>query len=136
MATCAKNPFAKMRHRVTLQAITRSTDGQGGYTETWGNVADLWASIEPVKGWEKYQAAQTETPITHNITMRYRSGVTTAQRLLYGMRVFDIKECLNEGEDNALLKIKAMERADPAAAEWQGIEPEWESINDNWEDIG
>lgn len=109
MATCGKNPFAGMNKRLAIQAVTQTADGQGGWTETWATVATVWASIEPVKGWEKMQAAQMETPVTHNVTMRYRSGVTTKHRILYGTRIFDIKECLNDKEEGVVLKLKALE---------------------------
>lgn len=109
MAKCGKNPVAKMKHRLTLQTSSQVSDGQGGYTENWSNTANLWASLEPTKGYERMQAMHLETPVTHKILTRYRSGVTTAQRFQYGTRVFHIKEVLNVDEENAFLKILAQE---------------------------
>lgn len=109
MGNCTYLP-GTMKHRVTLQSISRVSDGQGGYTESWTDVADLWASIEPVKGYEKYQAMQVQTPVSHKMVIRYRSGVTTKNRILYGSRVFDIKEVLNVNEDGRFLQIKALEQ--------------------------
>jgi SPP1 family predicted phage head-tail adaptor len=111
MATCGKNPFAKMNKRVALQSVTQTGDGQGGFTESWATVASVWASIEPVKGWEKMQAMQMQTPVTHNVTVRYDSRIATAKRLLYGSRVFEIKECLNDMEESVMLKLKCLELA-------------------------
>ncbi|HEX4611487.1 MAG TPA: head-tail adaptor protein [Urbifossiella sp.] len=48
--------------------------------------------------------------MTHKITMRYRT-LTTADRLVYGSRVFIIKEVLNVNEDSRFLQIKALEQA-------------------------
>lgn len=98
-----------MKKRVTLQAPARVSDNQGGYTESFTSVATLWASIEPANGYEKFQAGQNETPITHKVLMRYDSRITTAKRLLYGSRVFEIKECLNIKEENAFLKLLCIE---------------------------
>jgi len=98
-----------MKHRVTIQTVSRASDGQGGFTETWNDVTDVWVSIEPVKGWERYQAQQLETPVTHKIMMRYRS-LSTKDRLVYGARTFIIKEVLNVNEENRFLQIKAMEK--------------------------
>jgi hypothetical protein len=42
--------------------------------------------------------------------MRYRT-LTTADRLVYGSRVFIIKEVLNVNEDSRFLQIKALEQA-------------------------
>src|SRR4051794_1805977 len=99
-----------LRFRLTVQSLSQTTDGQGGFTNTWADVADVWASLEPVKGYERYQAMQTQTPVTHKIILRYRSDVTTKHRLLYGSRVFVIKELLNVGEMNRFLQIKALEQ--------------------------
>jgi len=109
MASCGKNPFAKMNKRIVIEENTRTTDGQGGYTEAWTTLATVWASIEPIKGYEKFQAAQMQTPVTHKIMIRYRTGITTACRINYDNRTFDIKEVLNVDEDKAQLKITAQE---------------------------
>ena len=101
---------AKMKHRVSLQSLSQVSDSQGGFTETWATDAELWAAIDPIKGYERYQAQQVQTPVTHKITIRYRSDVTTKKRFLYGSRVFAIKEVLNENEDNRYLLIRALEQ--------------------------
>jgi SPP1 family predicted phage head-tail adaptor len=108
---CLKNPVSKMDKRVSLQTVTQSTDSQGGYTDSWATTATVWASIEPLKGYEKYQAMQMETPITHKVMTRYDSRITTAKRLLYGSRIFNIKEAINEGEQNTFLRLLCTEMA-------------------------
>lgn len=100
-----------MDKRIELQSVTRVSDSQGGYTETWATYATVWAEIKPVKGYEKFQAMQNATPVTHNLVIRYRSGVTTAHRVLFGSRVFHIKEVLNIEEANSFLRIAAIEMA-------------------------
>ncbi|MBN9265960.1 MAG: phage head closure protein [Hyphomicrobium sp.] len=89
--------------------MTQAGDGQGGFTETWATEATLWAAIEPTKGYERYQAQQVQMPVTHKITIRYRSGVTTKKRFLFGSRVFEIKEVLNQNEANEFLELRAVE---------------------------
>lgn len=98
-----------MKRRVTIQTASQSSDGQGGYTETWADGDTVWASIEPMKGWERMQAQQMQTPVTHKIVMRYRA-MTTKNRLKFGTRIFIIKELLNIDEESRFLQIKAMEQ--------------------------
>ncbi len=100
-----------MRHRVTIQNVSRVSDGQGGFTETFADGATVFASIEPVKAWERYQAMQTQAPVTHKVLMRYRADVTSASRLKFGTRVLWVKEVINPNEDDAFLEIRAQERA-------------------------
>src|SRR5665213_2864274 len=98
-----------MNRRVTIQQVSETPDGQGGFTEAWADVATVWASINPAKGWEKMQAMQLQTPITHKLVIRYRTGLTTKHRLLFGTRIFNIKEILNPGESNFSLNLQCVE---------------------------
>lgn len=100
-----------MRHRVTIQSVSRVSDGQGGFTESWTDGATVWAAVEQKKAWEKFQAMQEQTPVVWAVTMRYRDDVTTASRLKYGTRVLWVKEVINVNEDDAFLDIKAIERS-------------------------
>lgn len=109
MPSCSDYLPAKMKHRLTLQSVSRVTDSQGGYTEEWDDEATLWASIAPLKGYERFQAHQMQTPVTHKIIIRYRSDVTTKHRFLYGERILQIKQCLNKDEANNFLEILALE---------------------------
>ena len=106
---CSKDVVSRMDKRITIQTVTQTTDNQGGYTEAWATLATVWASIEPIKAYEKFQAAQLQTPISHKIMTRYRSGITTAQRISWSSRIFNIKEVINVNEANAFLKIIAIE---------------------------
>jgi SPP1 family predicted phage head-tail adaptor len=99
-----------MKFRVTIQSETQSSDGQGGFTSSWVDGDTVWASIEPLKGWERMQAQQMQTPVTHKLVMRYRSDVTTETRLKYGSRLFQVKEVINQDENSRFLIIKAIER--------------------------
>lgn len=103
--------FAAMRQQVTIQAVSRTPDGQGGFTESWVDGDTVWASVEQKKAWEKFQAQQEQTPVVWAVTIRYRGDVTSASRLKYGTRVLWVKEVINRGEANAYLDIKAIERS-------------------------
>jgi SPP1 family predicted phage head-tail adaptor len=108
MADC-KCVRGKFKRRLTIQTVARVSDGQGGYTETWNDGDKVWGSIEPVKSFEKYQAMQLQVPVSHNITIRYCAGLTTAQRFKYEDRIFEIKSIINPNEANLFHEIKALE---------------------------
>ena len=104
-----KIPISKFDKRITLQSVAQTTDNQGGYTDVWSDGDTVWAFIEPIKGYEKFQNAQMETPVTHKITIRYNSTATTAKRVKYGSRFFNIVEMINIDEADAYMKITAVE---------------------------
>lgn len=98
-----------MKRRIQIQSVTETSDGQGGITEAWATFATVWASIEPLKGYEKMQAMQLASPITHKVIIRYLAGVTTRHRILYDGRVFAIKEVINPSEENDFLNMQCVE---------------------------
>jgi SPP1 family predicted phage head-tail adaptor len=100
---------SELRHRVTFQRTKQTEDTAGGFTESWIDIASVWAKIEPVKSYERFVAMQTETHVSHKITIRYNKDVTTAKRMLFDGRVFDITGVVNVNEDNIAMVITAIE---------------------------
>ncbi len=98
-----------LRHRITLQTLTRTADAGGGYSETWTDTATVWASIEPLNGYERFQAQQMEAGLSHKITMRYRTGVSPVMRVKFGARIFRIHAVLNPDERNERLVLTCAE---------------------------
>lgn len=99
----------ELRHRVSIEQRARTSDGAGGHTAAWSEYTAAWCSISPYRGYQKFQAMQLETPITHKIKMRYQSGITTDMRIIFDSRKFDIKEVINVDERNLVLEILAVE---------------------------
>ncbi|MDD3029974.1 MAG: phage head closure protein [Alphaproteobacteria bacterium] len=91
-----------MRCRIAFQQETQTDDGAGGYACAWETVAQAWASVEPLTGREVYAANRLEGHVSHKITTPWRSDITptTAMRILYGTRTFNIHAAMNEGERN------------------------------------
>ncbi len=105
-----KNATTRLRHRLTLQQEVKTADGAGGYSRSWTNIADLWAEISPISnrviyGEEKLYAGHIEARISHKITIRYRSGLSTAMRLLFESRVFNIRAISFVNEDKDLVEL-------------------------------
>ena len=96
---------ATLRHRVILQSAAATADSGGGAATVWNDDATLWASIEPLKGAERFTAQQLESRLTHRVTLRMRDGVTTAMRLKFGLRIFNIRAVINPGERDRLLEL-------------------------------
>ena len=96
-------PVGKMRQRLEIQSITRSSDGGGAATLTWSTTATVFGYIEPYGGNKTVFGDQIEGPITHRIHLRYRSDVTFKNRILYSAqrngvqlnRYFNIKRVIN-----------------------------------------
>jgi len=86
--------------RVSIQAIddTSPKSASGQPQKVWVTEATRWARIKTAQGRELYRGQQVGASLTHEVTMRYYEGLTTAHRLLYGSRVFDINFIENQNE--------------------------------------
>ncbi len=80
-----------LRDRVTLQAGAHTDDGVGGRTESWTTVGTLYAQVLPTGGRERLEAGSMRGVQGWRVTLRYRSGVTVAHRLLWNGTPLDIQ---------------------------------------------
>lgn len=103
----------KMRHRITFQSFTGTTDSFGdplsADDSNWKNEATLWAAIDPISGKEFYAAQQSQSEVSHKVRCRYQSGLTTAMRIKFGARKFKIISIINWEERNESLLIMCRE---------------------------
>lgn len=104
-----KNTASRLRHRVTLQQPIEVSDGAGGYTLTWQDVAELWAQIEPLRGTEELQALQIKSEVVYRFTLRYREDITAEKRFTFSGKIFNIRSVFNVDMLNALVEIMVEE---------------------------
>lgn len=101
--------IGQMRQRVTIQSVTQTPNGSGGFFESWGTFTTVWASIEPVTAAQKFGYMQLSHEVTHKIIVRFFSGLTSAMRILYGTRIFAVQSYRDFEERNRFLEIMAKE---------------------------
>ena len=89
--------IGELKHRLMLEAPSRSPDGGGGASLTWEPVAELWGAIRPLTGGEGVEADGLKGRVTHEIWIRRRAGVVPEMRFALGSRLFDIRAALDAG---------------------------------------
>ena len=99
-----------LRHRLTLQEVQRVSDGAGGATTSWTDVAEVWAQATPVGGSEGVEAGRLEGKRAYEIMLRYRDGVRPAMRFVFGTRVLEILTVADVGERRRWLRCLCEER--------------------------
>lgn len=80
-----------LRHRMSIEAATRTGDGGGGANLTWALVANVWASLVPRGGSEVLVLDRVAGAVSYDIWMRYRADVVPAMRIRFGSRTFDVR---------------------------------------------
>lgn len=108
------NP-GKLNKRITLQQYVETLDKYdtpvGG---DWQDVATVWAAVEPIRGREYVLLQNTQSELTTRIRIRYRPGIETSMRVLYGGRVFDIQSVIDPEERHVELQLMCVEKVGDA----------------------
>jgi SPP1 family predicted phage head-tail adaptor len=102
----------ELRHLITLQTpSTAAPDGDGGFTNTWTDLATVWASIVPAtaRDLERVVAGTVQSSATHLVTIRYLAGVTTKTRVVFGSRLLSVTGVQNTDERNISLVLVCQE---------------------------
>lgn len=78
----------------------------------WEDVATIWASVEPISGREYIMLQNTNSELTLRIKMRYRPGITSAMRVKYGERTFNIQSVIDYKELHREMHLMCIESGD------------------------
>jgi SPP1 family predicted phage head-tail adaptor len=85
----------RRRHPVEVQAYVSSQDPKTGeILNQWSTIGTEWASIEGINGREFIAAAAEQTATTMRVTIGYRDDLTTAHRLAYHGKKYNLKAIL------------------------------------------
>lgn len=86
----------KLRHPVTIEQSTETTDEYGAVVLTWSTLASVWAAIEPMRGRERFEAQHHAIEEDTRIRIRHRDDVTAEERVVDRLgNVYHIKGVLD-----------------------------------------
>tara|TARA_R110000796_G_scaffold149072_2_gene265944 strand:+ start:446 stop:790 length:345 start_codon:yes stop_codon:yes gene_type:complete len=106
------SPVGKLRNKITIQNTALSTDNYGGYTTGRTTYLTAFAQIKSKAGkqvFNEQSGEQISNPQDFEFIIRYRSGILTSMRILFGSRTFDIKSIEDDNEYNKYIKVIATE---------------------------
>jgi SPP1 family predicted phage head-tail adaptor len=86
---CGDYNAGMLRTIVQFQRLARTSDGAGGFTQTWANLAGAptRAHVKSMSGGERFASARVEATATHKVTVRYFAGLTEADVVVFnGLR--------------------------------------------------
>jgi SPP1 family predicted phage head-tail adaptor len=87
-----RKKLGDMRHRVSIERRGISFDDLGHEQEAWKPIScNIPAIVEELSGRELERAKQLVAEATHRVTIRVPSSLSTADRLVYKNRIFEIR---------------------------------------------
>lgn len=85
-----------LRVRLTLEEPQRTADGGGGSTLVWTAAVSLWGALRPLSRRERTGAGGRVSQVTHDITLRHRTGIKPEMRFSHEGRIFAILAVLDD----------------------------------------
>lgn len=99
----------ELTKRITIQAETGNPDAYGQPLGTWTTIATVWGKIITSGGREFYAAQKLNAESTAVIEIRYRTNITTANRIMYNNRKYNILSVVDPLESHVMLQIACKE---------------------------
>ena len=96
-----------LRHKVTLQELVKTSDLQGGYTESWSTRCELWAAVDELSSREAGRYGQVSVSQQMRFRLRAVTGITETMRLLHQGKVYNIRAIIPVGDDRRVIDIIA-----------------------------
>lgn len=101
----------EFKHRIIIQKLNKVRNKYGELIDTWVDFLEVRAAIYPLSGKDFFAAETINSEVTHKINIRYVEGITSAMRIQFGSRYFEITAPpINFQEKNVLLQIMCKER--------------------------
>lgn len=100
------NPGA-LDQRVRIETQVATADGYGGTSLAWSLVAEVWAMVRPVSGRERVAAAAIEAPAMYRFTLRRRTGLTEALRVVWNGQAYNVRFIADAGPRAAYVTLDA-----------------------------
>jgi SPP1 family predicted phage head-tail adaptor len=100
----------RLRHLVCIETPVESANEYGEPIKQWKSLCKAWAGIEPLKGNEKFSAMQVSSEVDNRIVIRWTpeaDKITTKDRVVFGGKIYDIKDVLNIDERDREINIMA-----------------------------
>lgn len=98
-----------MKRRITFQTRSATKDGYGQESTTWSDLLSCWADIQPLSGRELVAAQAQLAETTHEIQIRYRTGITAALRVVYQGRIFNVLSVIDQDMQHRRLSLMCSE---------------------------
>ncbi|UZQ49932.1 phage head closure protein [Clostridium kluyveri] len=99
----------ELRHKITLQKLTTSTNENGFEEEVWEDYLTVWAAASNLYGREYFEAAAVQAEKTVKFTIRFIKDINESMMILFRDKQYNITSIDNIKYRNRYMEIKALE---------------------------
>lgn len=98
-----------LHHRVLCQKIILAEDGSGGSSESFSDIAEVWAEISQNKARPETSARQQNIVKTVEFRVRYQDSLLACRHIIHGTQKFRVQSFSSPGQRNRTLIFTAIE---------------------------
>lgn len=98
-----------LRQELRLEKSAVTLDETGALIEAWSEIASLWAQVEPMGPGQRLFGEQELGEVTHRITLRGRTEISSTMRFRKGTRLFQILTLHDPDETGRYLVARVRE---------------------------
>jgi SPP1 family predicted phage head-tail adaptor len=98
----------KLRDKIEIHSHTSAVDDFGQSVKTYALLKPVWSEALPISANETETGGKYEGRSIFQFTIRYTTGVSNKNRIVFGGQNYEIFEVLNTEARNVELKIKAV----------------------------
>lgn len=92
--------------RVTLERMQGGQDELGQpLPDEWAPLGACWAAVLPLQGREYIAAQAVQSDVTTRIVIRYRPGITAADRVIHEGRIYNITAVIDTRSQHDRLEL-------------------------------
>lgn len=103
----------KLNKRIAFMEYGETEDQIGQSVYEWRPYKRVWADFSPVRSGENQEAERKDRlEVTYACRCRYTTGITSAMRISFKDRIFEITRIINVDERNKMLEIECVEYVD------------------------
>lgn len=85
----------RLRHRVIIQQFSQiQSPITGNIEKIWQDLVTVWAEVAPASVRDFIAAQAEQSEVTGRITIRYRDGITSKNRILFRGKIYNISGVL------------------------------------------
>ena len=82
--------IGSLRDRVQLRTKVTSSDGAGGHTISYVDLAMVWAQVKSLAGSFREQTDGRVSAISHTVVLRFRTDVKAGDQIIYRGRTLEV----------------------------------------------
>lgn len=98
-----KSVATELRHRVTIQTLTQTADGQGGFTDAWADTQTVWAAVYPMSASQRLDYNTVGVDANIVVKVRGRISIGEKQRIKFGTRLFEV-QTVEDAQERGFVK--------------------------------